>query len=79
MTKITVTSVSRSSRCISATWSCQGKNHVSNFYRHSDGTWGMDHELSLQSSTVQSLLWILVNDRKIPKKAVRTAEIHYDL
>lgn len=79
MTRITVTNVSRSSRCIRISWACQGRNHVSNFYRHSDGTWGVDRELADQSSTVQSLLWILVNDRKIPKKAIRTAEIYYDL
>lgn len=79
MTKITVTDVSRSSRCITVSWSYQGKERVSNFYRHHDGRWGMDHDLSLQPRTVQSLLWLLANDRKIPKKAIRTVELWYDL
>lgn len=78
MKRITVNKVSRSTHVIKVSWSINGLSQDSNFYFHQDGSWGFDPAFSHQSSTVQAIVWALVNDHDMPAKASRSAILRYD-
>lgn len=67
--EVVVNQVVRSNRSLEICWENDGKQMRSRFYRHADGTWGIDPELAAQPVTIRSLLWTLANAKEIPKKA----------
>lgn len=66
--EIIVRNVVHSNRSMEICWEADGKEKRSRFYRHHDGSWGMDPYLASQSATIQSLLWTLANAKEVPKK-----------
>ena len=76
MVTIEISSIKRQSGCTEVEWSLNGRNQVSHFYRHADGSTGFDPYFIRHSLSIQAVVYGLVNDSSLPKHGKRTATLN---